>query len=107
MASNRVTTSENSNTETGGNAGRSFLYPFRIDQINHQNNKDFEEALKDKLLLKNRIDRLNTTRKLHQSKLSLEHQFHIFENGSNLTTSIFKLYIESVLELLREGIVNK
>ena len=107
LASNRITTSENSNTETGGNAGRSFLYPFRIDQINQQNNNDYEEASENKFLLKDPIDRLYMTRKIHQSKPSLVNQFYIFENGSTITSNIFMLYIESVVELLKEAIVNK
>ena len=107
LGSNRITTSENSNTETGGNAGRSFLYPFRIEQINHKNNSDYEEASKNKFLLKDPIDHLYMTRKIHQSKPSLENQFYIFENGSTITSNIFMLYIESVVELLKEAIVNK
>ena len=45
LASNQNTTSENSSTATGKMpAGRSFSYPFRIDQINHQNNENHELA---------------------------------------------------------------
>ena len=100
-------TSESSNTAFGGDARRSFLYPFRIEQINHKNNSDYEEASKNKFLLKDPIDHLYMTRKIHQSKPSLENQFYIFENGSTITSNIFILYIESVVELLKEAIVNK